>query len=312
MPLTRHLEHLEDKKRLRILGGVARRGLNYRRRRVVVITLSLLALLAVPLLGVVRMDLWAGHHVLLGESVDFITGFKGIVVAIGLLWGVTFASNVFFGRFFCGWGCPVGYVSRLGEDVEQLGKDRLKRLFHHLKGAGFVGTFIASVMLWWVDPLVLVEGSWTARGVTLGIFAVLTFGGFLHAFLWRFRFCLEVCPIGLYYRYVTSQAPIGIVLKDAPNPCTDCMACVNICPVKIDPRRLGEELPALDGDPESGTRYGDAECIRCGDCVEACRLVFTKHEDPLQPLRFGRVQDDEDAAATADGTPPSPPSRKSG
>ena len=33
---------------------------------------------------------------------------------------------------------------------------------------GFVGTFVASVMLWWVDPRVMVEGSWTARLATLG------------------------------------------------------------------------------------------------------------------------------------------------
>ena len=36
----------------------------------------------------------------------------------------------------------------------------------------------------------------------------LSFGGLGHAFVWRFGFCLNVCPIGLYYRFVTSKAPV--------------------------------------------------------------------------------------------------------
>ena len=190
---------LDEAQRVRLLSSVWRFGPAYHLRRIVVITLSLLVLLAVPILGLVRIDLWGGNHVLLGESVEFIPALKGIIVAIGALWGTTFLTNTLVGRFFCGWGCPVGYVSRLGENVDlaKKKKEHLRWAFRHLAGAGFVATFIGSIMLWWVDPRVFVDGSWTARLVVAGVFSALCIGGYIHAFVWRFGFCVNACPIGL-------------------------------------------------------------------------------------------------------------------
>lgn len=294
MNSPRSMLAIEDKDRMRILAAVARRGAVFQVLRVLVITVSQLILLAVPLSGLVRIDVWGGHHLLLGEDVDLVTGLKGFVVAVAILWGFTFATNIVVGRFFCGWGCPVGYVSRLGEDVDlrkrSSRKGRLRVLAAHLSGAAFVATFVGAIMLWWVDPRVLVDGSVQARVVTLSIFAVLWAGGFLHAFGWRFGFCRSACPIGLYYRFMTSATPVGIVFSNEPSPCIECGACEKICPVDIDPKNLGVESPAeqesVDG-PE--VRYGDAECIRCGDCVEACRMVFASRPGETAPLRFGWV-----------------------
>lgn len=277
---------LKDEDRVRILSAVARKGPLYSVTRVAAMTASLLGLLAVPLLGIARVDLWGGNHVLLGEPATWFSAMKGVVVSIIALYAITFATNAFVGRFFCGWGCPVGFVSRLGESVDVRRKSRLLVAMHHVLGAAFVATFVGAVMLWWVDPRVVTEGSATARLVTAGVFALLWGGGFLHAFVWRFGFCLHACPIGLYYRLVTSKAPVGIVFDEVPDPCTQCGACVKICPVALDPRRLGEEQPGLDGDPE--TRFGDAECLRCGDCVAACSMVFSIRPGARPPLRFGR------------------------
>jgi len=295
---------LRDKDRVRILTAVATRGPSYQVRRSVVVTASLLILLAVPLLGLVRMDLWGGHHVLLGDRVPFLVALRGFVVAMAALWGVTFATNIVVGRFFCGWGCPVGYTSRLGEDVDHKRRQgRLRWALAHLAGAGFVATFVAAIMLWWVDPRVLLEGSAAARALTAGVFAVLWAGGFLHAFAWRFGFCVSACPIGLYYRYVTSRSPVGIAFSNQPSPCIECGACEKVCPVDIDPKKLGEALPRLGAAsraagvatsvaaevPGRGVVYGDAECIRCGDCIEACRMIFKARPGQTPPLRFGRV-----------------------
>jgi polyferredoxin len=280
---------IRDKDRVRILSAVATRGPSYQVLRVAVITASNLLLLAVPLLGLVRVDLWGGHHLLLGQPVTAFVALRGFVIAMAVLWGVTFATNIVVGRFFCGWGCPVGYTSRLGEDVHLKQKRRGRWLLSHLAGAGFVATFVGALMLWWVDPRVLIDGSWTARLVTLGVFAVLWAGGFLHAFTWRFGFCRSACPIGLYYRYMTSSSPVGIVFSNQPSPCIECGACEKICPVDIDPKRLGEPLPA-PGEQAAGREiYGDAECIRCGDCIEACRMIFKSRAGQTPPLRFGRV-----------------------
>ncbi len=279
---------LSDPDRVRILAAVATRGASYQWRRVLVITISQLILLAVPLTGTVRIDLWQGHHLLLGEQVGAVGAIKGFVVAMCVLWGFTFLTNIVVGRFFCGWGCPVGYVSRLGEDVQLKQRKPMRKFGAHLAGAGFVGTFVAALMLWWVDPRVLIEGSNTARATVVGIWLVLCLGGFMHAFGWRFGLCKTVCPIGLYYRYVTSSTPIGIHFDNQPDPCIECGACLKICPVDLEPRDLGRTMPA-DGDGEEEL-YGDAECIRCGDCVEACRMIFKGRPGEVPPLRFGRVE----------------------
>jgi ferredoxin len=258
-----------------------------------VITASLLVHLAVPLTGLARVDLWDGGHRMLGRPATAVEGLQAVVVALAVLYGVTFLTNTLFGRFFCGWGCPVGYVSRLGEDADRRRPDRLRWALSHLSGAGFVATFVGSAMCWWVDPRVMLEGSVTARVVTAGVFLVLWAGGFAHAFLWRFGFCLHVCPIGLYYRYVTSRPPVGIVFAEDPDPCIQCGACTKVCPADLEPRRLGDVAPTPAGEgPGAGVRYGDAECLRCGDCVEACRMVFLPRAGKTPPLRFGVHRED--------------------
>ncbi len=303
---------LDRSDRVRVLAAVARRGGSFRVIRVAVITASLAILLAVPLLGLVRIDLWRGQHLLLQEPVGIIAAIQGLVVALAAIYGATFISNAIVGRFFCGWGCPVGFVSRFAEDVVR-NKPLTKKILHHASGAGFVATFIAAVMAWWVDPAVLIEGSWIARLTTCGIFAALWLGGLGHAFVWRFGFCMNLCPIGLYYRYVTSVAPVGIVFSELPDPCTGCRSCERVCPVNLNPKVLGKPVGMLDfnDDNAPAPRYGDAECLRCGDCIEACRLTFKKRPNATPPLRFGSINSEDLSDESGGGPRSSPPAGES-
>jgi polyferredoxin len=105
---------VRDPDRIRILAAVATRGAVWQARRVAVITASLLVLLAVPAFGLARPGT-AGTCWASGSRSSTL---QGVVVALAVLYGFTFLTNMVVGRFFCGWGCPVGYVSRLGEDVD--------------------------------------------------------------------------------------------------------------------------------------------------------------------------------------------------
>lgn len=289
---------LDDRDRVRILAATAKKDPRSHALRVVVITLSLALLALPPAAGWVRLDLWRGRHLLMGEVVSIFDALKGFVVALAVLYGFTFLSNMVVGRFFCGWGCPVGYVSRLGEEVDRA-KGARRRLGSHLLGAGFVVAFTGATLWWWVDAHVLIEGSLRAKLVVLAVWGALSVGGFLHAFKWRFGFCVRACPIGLYYRLVNSKAPIGIVFDEVPSPCIACGACETVCPVDLDPKRLGLELPGAESVDGPEERYGDAECIRCGDCVFACKLVYAKRPGETAPLRYGAAKKGDASEASA-------------
>ena len=94
---------LTTEDRVRMLSAVARQGPAYTAMRIIVITISLALLMMVPMAGLARVDLWGGDHLLLGERVEFFAALKGLIVAMAVMYGGTFVSNMIVGRFFCGW-----------------------------------------------------------------------------------------------------------------------------------------------------------------------------------------------------------------
>lgn len=254
--------------------------------RAVTESFSLVVLFAVPLTGVARLDLWGGDHFALGKPADGPTAFFAVAGGIAAFYALTFIVNLFLGRLFCGWGCPVGQLSRFGDDLavaKRTGKRRLRAVARSSTFATLLGV---SILLWWVSPRVMVHGSALAISVTLGALVALLFAMGIHAHFWRWAFCRRVCPIGLYYSVVTAKRTYGIAFHQALATCKDCGLCANVCPVHLDPRHL--ELPqneigglAADGLPAS------SHCLRCGDCVRTCEWVFRNEPRERCPLRFG-------------------------
>jgi polyferredoxin len=201
-------------------------------------------------------------------------------------YGITFVINAVVGRLFCGWGCPVAQVSRFGEEVEIA-----RRSGKGLRGAVarallFGAALSASVLLWWVDPRVLVEGSALEAATALAVFLGLVGATLLHGRFWRWSFCKQACPIGLYYSIVAPDRIYGIVFDADRGPCKECRLCDRVCPVDLDPRDLSRARDGIGGLAIDGLP-GENHCLRCGDCIRACEWVFDGAEKAALPLRFG-------------------------
>jgi ferredoxin-type protein NapH len=249
----------------------------YGRYRLFTMGLTLAVLLGVPLAGLARVDLWAGAHRMLGEPVELLLGLATVSVAIAAFYGATFLLNMVAGRVFCGFGCPVGQLSRLSDAIDALSRDAAGRRQTWLKLAGFALLLVGATSLWWVGPGVYLAGglamlaAWAALGAGVGLALV-------HARRWRWGFCRKLCPIGLYYSVVQTGGLVRIHY-DEKLACTDCKACAGICPVHLDPRHLGQLLDSPGGLAFPGMPAAN-HCLSCGACVEICEHMTRREPLP--------------------------------
>ena len=272
--------------RLKVLKAVGRRVHRYDRLRVISQSFSLLVLVAVPLLGIARVDFWRGHHYLLMRPAPLKHALAGVILGIGAMYVLTFLSNVVAGRLFCGWGCPVGQVSRFGEHVDTPGLKGKARLRANLEGALYSAVFVIAVLCWWVDWRMLLFGSPGELAIAWGLVAIGTAGAFAHGRWWRWEFCKQVCPIGLYYTFMAPAKYFGIHFRNQQATCIECDACDHICPVQLKPRELEPAMP-MRGGLSIADASGFNHCLECGDCIRACEeMIRLRGHDPV-PLRMG-------------------------
>ena len=253
---------------------------------------TLAVLLAVPLTGLARLDLWRGDHRMLFQSVPLKHGLGAVILAIGAFYAATFLVNLVGGRLFCGWGCPVGQLSRFGEAVAGSGLTRAARWRKRLEGAAFSSALAFAVIIWWVDPAVFVLGSRPELAVAWGSLLLLISACYAHGRWWRWHFCMTTCPIGLYYSFVSPARWFGVHFRNGEDTCIDCDACDHVCPVDLQPRDLMAavgERPGLSVADAPGRNH----CLECGDCVRACEwIIACRGREPV-PLRMGFFAGDQ-------------------
>ena len=255
-------------------------------------------LFAIPLSGAARVDLYGGNHRLLfDKEANWREGLAGVIVGIALLYVVTFLVNVVFGRMFCGWGCPIGFLNRLC-DVSELKPSmtvpRWRRLRDKTGPAGHSFLLVFPSVLWWTRAEAFYAGwgpplfyAWSVT--TLGVLSIYALGKWS-----RWRFCMTTCPIGLYYSFVAPNEQFGIFFREATadqtqDACLHCNACITICPVDLDPMNL-----AVEASPRGGIAIdapGQNHCLKCGDCIQACEMMISNTTERRGisevPLRFG-------------------------
>ncbi len=272
--------------RMKVLRLVRQRSHRYDLYRAASMSVSIGLLLGVPLSGLARVDFWAGHHRLFFREASLREGLAGVIVGIAAMYVVTFLSNVVAGRMFCGWGCPVGQVSRFGEAVDTPGLKRWGKVRRHIAGGLFSGAFVVAMLAWWVDLRMLWQGSPNALTVGWGLIAVGIAGAYLHGRFWRWEFCKAVCPIGLYYSFVSPAKWYGVYFRNQHNTCIDCDACDNVCPVDLFPRDLMAPMDDRPGFSVAGAP-GRNHCLECGDCIRACEKMIELRGEPPVPLLLG-------------------------
>jgi len=240
----------------------------YRRYRAVTMAITLAVLFLVPLSGTARVDLLGGGHWALGVPVGMAKGLVAVLVAIVSFYIVTFLINIPAGRMFCGFGCPIGQLSRLSDAVDAFEREPKRRRGAWLRLIAFAAVLSFATLLWWVAPQAFIATAPRTVALAFAALASVTLAAVVHARWWRWQFCRQVCPIGLYYSVVQTTALIGIDF-DRDAPCTDCKACEIICPVQLDPRHLEDPIPSPGGLAFDGLAAAN-HCLHCGDCVEIC------------------------------------------
>lgn len=292
--------------RLRVLKSLDVRPHRYRQIRYVTQAITIAVLYAVPLLGLARFDLWDGRHLYAGPTNNAVFGLGAVFLSVVGFYVATFVINAVAGRLFCGFGCPVGELQRLGDSSEVARKTGDKRLAAYARELGFGALLAGAAFLWFVDPRVFVEGS--PKAVATAIFGfVATTGVFhLHARFVRWSFCKGFCPIGVYYTAIQTNHALGIHFDEVTAKCSGCDVCTEVCPVGLHPRDLTkpiEEMPGLgiEGFPESH------HCLTCGDCVRACEQVFSKKPHAAIPLSLSKKPDKRRLPVIPASAPPEAP-----
>lgn len=276
-----------DPRRLKVLKAFRRRAPHHRYHpwRLAGLTVSMGILLAIPLSGLVRLDLWRGNHLLLFRPAPFNVTLAVVIGVFALIYAATFLINLVAGRMLCGWGCPIGQLHRLTENSSTPGISAGRRLFDRFAAAAFAALLPASVLVWWVDWRIVVEGPVVARSWIAAAMLVGTALALAHGRWWSWNFCRQACPIGLYYSFVAPARWFGITFQ-RPDTCIECNLCDHVCPVDLAPRTLAEPIPYRGG-LSIADAPGRNHCLECGDCVRACEWIVRQKTGGIAPLELG-------------------------
>ena len=206
----------------------------------------------------------------IGSLQSIISGyrFKFPYYVLGLL---IFFGAV-FGRLICGLICPFGFFQDLLHKIPFPVKIRTFRgdgLLRKLKYAILITMVFILPALFKMTPVFCkyLCPSGTLSGILLSFTNTELFAVLGKLLTWKFGllifiiilsvmisrpFCKYLCPLGAFYAPFNRISVVQLAVDK--DKCTHCQACRKVCDMCVNPA----EHPA------------DAECIRCGKCVDSC------------------------------------------
>ncbi|MFT3713953.1 MAG: PhnD/SsuA/transferrin family substrate-binding protein [Archangium sp.] len=202
-----------------------------------------------------------------------------VVSSTLVLWATLFALVFVFGRFACGWLCPIGFVQDLGEKTLKFFKVQVRRPLRQSNTVRFfmsalvLGHFVVMpvlampVKLWQFDWLFrepwLLGFPFRASLFVLDLLLLFVVLGLVLPYFFGPRpYCKLVCETG-YLFDLTSRYSFGRVRRNEGferDTCLSCQRCTNICPQGIN---VFEEVHLFD-------RVVNSNCISCMQCVNTC------------------------------------------
>ncbi|MCB2231013.1 4Fe-4S binding protein [bacterium] len=190
--------------------------------------------------------------------------------------------SLVFGKSFCSWLCPAGFISEVVGDLGKklFGKNfrvprwldwPLRSLKYLLLGFFAYSIFFlmneTALRLFLDSPYNLVSDiKMYYFFADISRFALIVIGGLLLASLFVRNFwCRYLCPYGALLGVVSLLSPHKI--RRNPISCIDCAKCAKVCPssIKVDKVR---------------TVVSD-ECTACMSCVDVCPIADTLHLQSL-------------------------------
>ncbi|MDR1308372.1 MAG: 4Fe-4S binding protein [Deltaproteobacteria bacterium] len=219
-------------------------------------------LLALLLLALGRPDTFQGTIGVLSrlQFGQLMAGFfsQGGARLIGAFLSMAVLSAI-FGRFFCGFICPMGAAM----DLAFLARSRIRGHCFAFRPSRSFRLLVPVVLLalFWLGltlPFGQIEPYSLMAGPSILTLLVLV----LAAFRGR-AFCNSLCPTGLVLRLISGSPALGLWLD--PGTCLGCGACQRVCPASC-----------LDGE---GKSIDSGRCLLCLECASAC---------PNGSLGFGR------------------------
>ena len=244
-----------------------------------------------PLTDTLRFDFWRGGHRYLGEELGIVAVAKGFAfpfLAVNVL--IVLVSR-FYGRYLCGFMCPVGSLARIGEWARFHRRGGARQYLAPLLVLSICFLLSAIFTIFWVDWHVFLEGSPTARAVSWTLLLGTTGALFFIVQGLGLRFCHDWCPSGVYFGILGHNTANGIEFAN-PSECTECKACDRVCPMGLEPRQMSGGAHRAGSGLYSDGMSNFSLCIRCGDCVIACNSVGGAKAEEL-PLRMGWLPADK-------------------
>jgi len=199
----------------------------------------------------------------------------GFFIFLGII-----AVSFVFGKAFCSWMCPIGFISELvGDFGEKIYMKLFKRRFklpkildYPLRSLKYLllGFFVVSIFFQMSETALkyFLDGEYNVISdvkmyyffVNISQFALIVIGVlFVLSIFIRNFWCRYLCPYGALLGILSLLSPTKI--KRNSETCTDCSKCSKVCPsfIKVD------KLTTVRSD----------ECSTCMACIDACPVNDT-------------------------------------